>query len=104
MTFYERINLVWTQLVALWQTVGRAVRGGSSVRVHFCDSAFAPESADGRDDTEKTSMLIAMRAELDRYLKGSPDEHQLDYHERRICRTLYAPWANTLSRIRNLDE
>ena len=100
----RRRNLVWTQLVALWQTVGRAVRGGSSVRVHFCDSAFAPESAAGRDDTERTSMLLAMRAELDRYLKDPAHEQELDCREREACRTLYGPWAKTLSTIKNLDE
>ena len=98
-----RLNLAWTQLVALWQTVGRAVRGGSSVRVHFCDAAFAPESAAGKIDTEETSMLLAMRQELDRYLGEYPGSARLDQRERAVCRSLYAPWAKTLSKIRNLD-
>ena len=93
-----RRNLVWTQLVAFWQTVGRAVRGGSSVRVHFCDAAFAPESATGRKDTEKTSMLVAMREELDEYLNSSPGGGALDERERKVCQALYAPWRETLSK------
>ena len=103
-TAAARRSLVWTQLVALWQTVGRAVRGGSSVRVHFCDAAFAPESANGGVDTEKTSMLVAMRAELDEYINGSCGAGKLDERERKVCQALYAPWRKTLSRIRNLDE
>lgn len=99
-----RRNLVWTQLVTLWQTVGRAVRGGSSVRVHFCDAAFAPESATGRKDTEQTSMLVAMRAELDEYMNNSHEGGTLDERERKVCQALYAPWRKTLSDIRNLDE
>ncbi len=103
-TEHVRRNLVWTQLVALWQTVGRAVRGGSSVRVHFCDAAFAPESAGGETDTERTSMLLAMRAELNRYLDDSHKTNSLDQRERDVCRFLYSPWAETLSNIRNLDD
>ena len=99
-----RRNLVWTQLVALWQTVGRAVRGGSSVRVHFCDAAFAPESATGLKDTEKTSMLVAMRAELDDFMNSSAGTGTLDERDRKVCQALYAPWRETLSNIRNLDE
>ena len=101
---HVRLNLVWTQLVALWQTVGRAVRGGSSVRVHFCDAAFAPESASGGTDTERTSMLLAMRAELNRYLDDSAEANRFDQRERDVCRSLYSPWAETLSKIRNLDN
>ena len=99
-----RRNLVWTQLVALWQTVGRAVRGGSRVSVHFCDAAFAPESANGRKDTERTSMLVAMREELDEYMNSSPGEGTLEERERKVCQALYSPWRETLSNIRNLDE
>ena len=97
----RRRNLVWTQLVALWQAVGRGVRGGSSVRVHFCDAAFAPETAEGRIDSEETSMLVAMRTELNRYLQPSAD---IDEREQKVCRDLYTPWADMLSKIRNLDE
>lgn len=100
----RRRNLVWTQLVALWQTVGRAVRGGSSVRVHFCDAAFAPESADGGVDTAESSMLVAMRAELDEYMDVSDGQRALDDRERKVCQALYAPWRETLSKIRNLDD
>jgi len=100
----SRRNVVWTQLVALWQTVGRAVRGGSSVRVHFCDAAFAPESATGGIDTEDSSMLIAIRAELDEYMANSHGKSGLNERERKVCQALYAPWRKTLSNIRNLDE
>ena len=100
----RRRNIAWTQLVALWQTAGRGVRGGSSVRVHFCDAAFAPESAEARADSEETSLLIAMRKELDRYMSDSSVPDGLDGREREVCRALYEPWAAMLSNVTNVVE
>lgn len=103
-TTERRRNIAWTQLVALWQTAGRGVRGGSSVRVHFCDAAFAPESAKSEVDTEQTSLLVAMRRELDRYLNGVTTSDDLDVRERQVCRSLYEPWAAMLANVTDLDE
>ena len=100
----RRRNIAWTQLVALWQTAGRGVRGGSSVRVHFCDAAFAPNSARGERDNEETSLLVAMRKELDRYLNNDTQADGPDDREREVCRSLYEPWAAMLSNIANLHE
>lgn len=100
----RRRNIAWAQLVALWQTAGRGVRGGSSVRVHFCDAAFAPESAEARADSEETSLLVAMRKELDRYMSDSSVPDGLDGREHEVCRALYEPWAAMLSNVTNVVE
>ena len=100
----DRADLAWTQLVALWQTCGRAVRGGHSVRVHFCDAAFAPETAAGQTDSEETSLLIAMRTELNKFMSQSSELAVMNERERWVCESLYRPWAKALSKIRNLDE
>ena len=100
----RRRNIAWTQLVALWQTAGRGVRGASSVRVHFCDASFAPESARNRADSAETSLLVAMRGELDRYLNGTSVPDELDESAREVCRALYIPWAAMLSNITNIVE
>ena len=100
----SRRNIAWTQLVALWQTAGRGVRDGSSVRVHFCDAAFAPNSARGERDNEETSLLVAMRKELDRYLNDDTHADGLGDREREVCRALYEPWPAMLSNIANLNE
>lgn len=100
----RRRNIAWTQLVALWQTAGRGVRGGSSVRVHFCDAAFAPNSARGERDNQETSLLVAMRKELDRYLNNDRQADGPVDRELEVCRALYEPWAAMLSNIANLNE
>ena len=100
----RRRNIAWTQLVALWQTVGRGVRGGYRVRVHFCDAAFAPNSAKGERDTEETSLLVAMRKELDRYRNHDTRAYGPGDREREVCRSLYEPWAAMLSNITNVNE
>ena len=100
----RRRIIAWTQLVALWQTAGRGVRGGSSVRVHFCDAAFAPESAKAGADSEETSLLVAMKGELDRYLNDITIPDELNGSEREVCRALYAPWAAMLSTVTNVVQ
>jgi hypothetical protein len=51
-------------LVAVLQTIGRAMRGAMSVEVYFVDAAWAPESADGRTDTTRSSVLAGMQEVL----------------------------------------
>ena len=53
----ERTALLWTQFVLIWQCIGRLLRGGVSARVHFIHARWAEKSAEGQQDTEKTSML-----------------------------------------------
>ena len=95
----ERDALCWTQLVFLWQTMGRAVRKGVSVRVFFCDAAFAPETAKGNVDRPSTSLLLGMRDVLSRYqLEEMSSEHLA------LAKTLYGPLESALSHIAGLDQ
>ena len=100
----ERSDLAWSQLVALWQTCGRAVRGGRKVRIHFCDAAFAPKTAQGEADSESTSLLLSMRTELSRFMDNSTAAPASNEREHWVCEALYRPWATALATIRNLDE
>ena len=91
-------DIVWTQLVTIWQTVGRGVRGGAPVRVHFCDAAFAPETAGGDygKDSSRTSLLVGMREKLAEYTGQ-------EGRDGAIAQALYSPWAKALSYIDGLD-
>ena len=102
LTNAELSHLAWTQLIAIWQTVGRTVRGGSETRVHFCDAAFAPETAKGESrDSPQTSLLVAMRTELDRYL--NQESAARDPRAHAVANALYGPWASALKHIEGLD-
>jgi hypothetical protein len=66
----ERNALAWTQLVTIWQVIGRLVRGGVAAEVYFCDAAFAPSAAqrtDSRRDDASRSLLIGLREVLAPY-------------------------------------
>lgn len=52
----EQAAFMWTQLVTIWQVIGRLVRGGQKATVHFCDAAFDPAS--------DTSLLVGMHQVL----------------------------------------
>ncbi|BEL01830.1 hypothetical protein Q0Z83_000210 [Actinoplanes sichuanensis] len=52
----EQTAFMWTQLVTIWQVIGRLVRGGQAATIHFCDAAFDPSS--------DTSLLVGMHRVL----------------------------------------
>ncbi|WP_152553655.1 pPIWI_RE_Z domain-containing protein [Saccharopolyspora rectivirgula] len=96
----ERQALAWTQLVTIWQVIGRLVRGGVEAKVYFCDAAFAPHAAqraqDSTDD-DSLSLLIGMRDVLASYLNSActdPDKYLVD--------TLYRCLYQALSRTEGL--
>ena len=97
----DRAAVTWTQMVAIWQVIGRLVRGGQAAQVFFCDAAFAPGSAAGQSDNAISSLLISMRQVLRPYF----DE---DGEEAELVRTLYGPlWValqNTLGLAENSDD
>jgi hypothetical protein len=99
----EREEISWTQLVALWQTVGRAIRGEVPVRVHFCDMAFAPLTArgEGRDDA-KTSLLLSLRDVLAPYMRDT-SEGRLASAAATVAQLLYAPFAHALYRLEGIE-
>ena len=94
---HDRVALSWNQLVTLWQVIGRLVRGGEPARVYFCDAAFAPDSAAGRErgDTKDTSLLVSLRAVLDACFTGDPCDPR-DLH---VAEALYGPLRDSLSRL-----
>jgi len=55
-------------LVPILQTIGRGMRKGAPVRVYFVDAAWAPQSAEDRAETTRSSLLVIMRDILNRCL------------------------------------
>lgn len=98
----DRRELLWTQAVMIWQTIGRLVRGGSSARVFFVDAAFAPGTADSRRsiDTPKTSFLHGLREVLTEAVESVGLGSELD---RTVAEALYQPMIDALARIGGLD-
>ncbi|MBC1237368.1 hypothetical protein [Nostoc sp. 2RC] len=73
-------ELLWDQLVAVTQALGRATRGGVPTRVFFCDSAFYPPRQSGR------SLLKGWVEILDEYL--APDSTK-SLVEQQLAKELY---------------
>jgi hypothetical protein len=48
-------------LVPILQAIGRGMRKGMSVQVYFVDAAWAPHSANGLPETQRSSLLVIMR-------------------------------------------
>ena len=57
------------QMVAILQTIGRGMRNACPVSVYFVDAAWAPQSAMGKTDSPRDSMLVQMRVILEECLK-----------------------------------
>jgi hypothetical protein len=67
-------------LVAVLQTIGRAMRKRMPVEVYFIDAAWAPHSAEGRPETARSSVLVAMRDVLAACVTArAPDQRDI-YH------------------------
>jgi hypothetical protein len=98
----DRRALVATQLVLVWQTIGRLLRGGVQARVHFVDGKWAEGSAGLLDqtmaDTAATSMLLGFEALLNEALID-PDPAR-----RQIAQTLYGPFAEALGNTENIHR
>ncbi|GAB3456088.1 hypothetical protein GCM10027570_37270 [Streptomonospora sediminis] len=89
---HDRPALAWTQLVTIWQVIGRLVRGGCAARVHFCDGKFFARP--GEDP--QTSLVVGMRDALAEYL--TPDA-RCDPIEAEIAENLYGPLYRGLGRL-----
>ncbi|MDL2344634.1 hypothetical protein QOL99_10785 [Deinococcus sp. MIMF12] len=83
-------------VVPVWQTIGRAIRGGADAEVHFVDAAWAPESVEGRLDRPRTSVLAGMVQLLQEGCDAS------DPHEREVMQALYGSLASALQHTRGL--
>jgi hypothetical protein len=89
--------LIWTQLVSLWQVIGRLVRGGCAAQVIFCDAKFAPQIAKLEvDETERTSLLIGMKVVLEPFFDGTSSQSP---RTRDLVRILYEPLYQALKRM-----
>lgn len=53
------------QMVAILQTIGRGMRNACPVSVYFVDAAWAPQTAMGKPDSPRDSMLVQMRVILE---------------------------------------
>jgi hypothetical protein len=81
------------QMVAILQTIGRGMRNGCPVAVHFVDAAWAPRSTGEKADDGRTSMLVQMRLILEECVA-----HE-DPAIRAIYRELYMAFLEPLRRV-----
>lgn len=97
----ERSMVTWTQLVTIWQVVGRLVRGGSPARVYFVDAAFGSHFTPPDEETgERQQVQGGLLAEMKRVL--SPffeNDSPIDPHTLTLVRTLYGPFYEALKKI-----
>jgi hypothetical protein len=93
----ERDAVTWSQLVTIWQVIGRLVRGGSPARVFFCDAAFDPMVYRSTEDTTGSpgvSLLTGMRDVLQPYFDAT--DTTITPAERVLVHTLYGPFYQAL--------
>jgi hypothetical protein len=92
--------LLWTQLVLVWQCVGRLLRGGVSARVHFVDARWSEGGAGDSfgTDTAPPSMLAGFRLILREALED-PDPAR-----RAVATALYGDFAHALDRMKGLTH
>ncbi|WP_146009523.1 hypothetical protein [Deinococcus planocerae] len=83
-------------LIPILQTIGRAIRKSSPAEVYFVDAAWAPQSAKGEPDSERSSVLVTMRNLLAGYVTHS------DPAQRAVLDALYGPFAAAFEDIEGL--
>lgn len=99
----QREAVIWSQLVTIWQVIGRLIRGGSPARVYFCDAAFAHNTALKAEDSDKssTSLLVGIIKVLAPYFD---DDSHIPERERVLVKTLYGPFYQALNKMKGLPE
>ena len=93
----ERSVLCWTQLVSMWQVIGRLVRGGVPCRVYFLDVRFADNFTADKPESETTSLLVGIIKELEKLM-----ESKIPY-ELTLATFLYGAFLNALKNTDQLD-
>ncbi|PTA67373.1 hypothetical protein C8263_12410 [Deinococcus arcticus] len=83
-------------VVPVWQTIGRTIRGGADAEIHFVDAAWAGNSADGKVDRPRTSVLVGMQLLLDRDLRAD------DPAAREVSEALYGNLVQALRSVEGL--
>ncbi|HVB22599.1 MAG TPA: hypothetical protein VNG51_11680 [Ktedonobacteraceae bacterium] len=93
----DRRSLTWSQLVSIWQVIGRLVRGGCAAQVFFCDAKFAPRKANLEDDEkENMSLIKGMREVLRPYFESNSDKTA---RQKDLVRILYGPMYKALENM-----
>lgn len=92
--------VTWTQMVSIWQVIGRLVRGGSPAHMFFCDGAFFRMKA---EDNPKPvgSLLVEMRRVLSPFFDLSSSKSE---YERLLVKTLYGPLFAALKKMKGIPE
>lgn len=85
------------QMVAILQTIGRGMRNACPVSVYFVDAAWAPQSAKGKPDSPRDSMLVQMRVILEECVAHG------DPVIREIYQELYLAFLEPLRRIEKVN-
>lgn len=99
----ERRVLCWTQLVSIWQVIGRLVRGHVPCMVHFLDAKFAPITARTNwieRDTAATSLLIGIKDALTNELEAS----QSSAWKTHLTQSLYSDFYTALTNTKGLNN
>ncbi|MGL5195854.1 MAG: hypothetical protein ACRC8Y_19895, partial [Chroococcales cyanobacterium] len=94
----ERVVLCWSQLVSIWQIIGRLVRGGVPCIVHFLDVKFAPRSAEGELDSQATSLLVGIIKNLQLSVEGEENRPS----DRTLALALYGAFFTALKQTKEL--
>lgn len=89
---------VANQMIIILQTIGRAMRGDCPAFVYFVDSAWAPLSAKGMPDNERSSMLVMMQS----ILSSSLRHPNLAFRE--CYQNLYQSFSKPLNNINKLQK
>ena len=85
------------QMVAILQTIGRGMRNGCPVAVYFVDAAWAMNSALGKPDSGRDSMLVQMRSILEDCI-NHPNPV-----DRSIYKELYSAFLEPLREIAGVE-
>ncbi|MCL2876541.1 MAG: hypothetical protein FWF12_09715, partial [Betaproteobacteria bacterium] len=83
--------------VELLQTIGRAMRNGCPVQCFFVDRAWAEKTARNELDDENSSMLVQLRAILERGAASADPREAALYH------ALYGAFLEPLRNIKGLN-
>jgi hypothetical protein len=80
-------------LVPILQTIGRGMRKRMPVEVYFVDAAWAPHSAEGQPESDRSSILVIMQQVLEECF-ADPDLGQRD-----VYKALYGVFRIAFSNI-----
>lgn len=81
------------QMINILQTIGRGMRNGCPVQVFFVDAAWASNSALGKTESARSSMLVQMRIILEECVNHP------DTIKREIYQELYGAFLQPLKKV-----